>query len=167
MKLEMKKNIPWEIMIHIMEYADVGTVRRMICSSTFLFRIHKIRHAWLIPYIQRQMIRLRPLVNELSISTTKERILCCLFMAYFLQIQKLKQKGYVLGDWNSLIPVLRFLYFVQKEIGEETKQYKNSFEVEREELSSFESVDYIYQWTRDMKLPRAFFLVKKVQSSMF
>jgi hypothetical protein len=88
-------------------------------------------------------------------------------MAYFIQIQKLKQEGFVLRDWNSLIPILRFLYFVQKEIGEETKQCKNSFDVETEELSSFESVDYIYKWTRYMRLPRAFFLVKKVQSSMF
>jgi hypothetical protein len=163
----MMKNIPWEIMIHIMEYADVGTVRRMICSSTLLYRIHKIRHAWLVPYIQRQMKRLRPFVYTLSISTTKERILCCLFMAYFLQIQKLQQKDYVLRDWNSLIPVLRFLYFVQKEIGQETKQFKNSFYTETKELTSFENIDYIYQWTRDMRLPRAFFLVKKDQSSMF
>uniref|UniRef100_A0A6C0D0V9 F-box domain-containing protein n=1 Tax=viral metagenome TaxID=1070528 RepID=A0A6C0D0V9_9ZZZZ len=155
------KNIPWEIMVHIMEYADVGTVRRMICSSTFLYRIHKIRHAWLIPYIQRQMIRLRPFVFDLSTTICKERIICCLFMAYFLQIQKLQQEGYVLRDWNSLIPVLRFLYFIQKEIGHESKQFKNSFYAETEELTPFESTDYIYQWTREMKLPRAFFLVKK------
>jgi hypothetical protein len=168
--------IPWEIMTHIMEYADVGTVRRMMCTCLFMNKIHRIRHAWLIGYIQREMGVLVPLVRELPLQNIKERVLSCLFMAYYLQWKKLEQPCYCLREWAFLVPILRFLYFVKKEIGLERKEHQAlyySFDdyhdrmiygadyQEKYDNQQTESVNYIYFWTKKMNLPRAFFIVKK------
>ena len=157
--------LPWEMIVHVMEYADVGTVRRMMCTCLFMNKIHRIRHAWLIGYIQREMSILLPFIREIPLLNIKERVLSCLFMAYFLQWKKLEQPFYCLRDWAFLVPILRFLYFVKKEIGLERKVYQAlyySFEDYQEKYDNeqMESVNYIYFWTKKMNLPRAFFIVK-------
>jgi hypothetical protein len=158
--------LPWEMIVHVMEYADVGTVRRMMCTCLFMNKIHRIRHAWLIGYIQREMSILLPFIREIPLLNIKERVLSCLFMAYFLQWKKLEQPFYCLRDWAFLVPILRFLYFVKKEIGLERKVYQAlyySFEDYQEKYDNeqMESVNYIYFWTKKMNLPRAFFIVKR------
>jgi hypothetical protein len=157
--------LPWEMIVHVMEYADVGTVRRMMCTCLFMYKIHRIRHAWLIGYIQREMSILLPFIREIPLLNIKERVLSCLFMAYFLQWKKLEQPCYSLREWAFLIPILRFLYFVKKEIGLERKVYQAlyySFDYqEKYDNEQMESVNYIYFWTKKMNLPRAFFIVKR------
>jgi hypothetical protein len=168
--------VPWEIFIHILEYADPGTVRRSLCCTSWTSRLCPTHHAWLIPYIQREMKVLEPKVRTLSTSCMKERVLSCLFMAYSLQWNKLcnpksipssspltlSVSSYTLREWNFLFPLLRFLFFMRKEIHLEPKRNLLGFlELEEEEKCSAKCATYIYYWTRRMSLPRAFFIVKK------